>query len=55
MKAHELEPSNPMVINSLGICYHSGVGVVKDNEKALEYYRKASELGYASAQYNLAK
>ncbi|MBR3830862.1 MAG: sel1 repeat family protein, partial [Muribaculaceae bacterium] len=36
-----------------GICYELGHGVEKDFPKAIEYYQKAAEKGYAPAQYNL--
>lgn len=39
---------------SLGIMYHYGFGVVRDDRKATEWYRKAAELGNPNAQYNLA-
>lgn len=35
-----------------GFCYHDGMnGVKKDYEKALEYWRKAADLGNSEAQY----
>jgi TPR repeat protein len=38
---------------SLGIIYHSGIGVPEDSNKAHEYYRKAEHLGNAMATYRL--
>lgn len=34
---------------SLGYCYENGWGIVKDMEKALEYYHKAADHGYEDA------
>ena len=39
---------------TLAICYYNGTGVEKDEQKAVEWYKKAAEQGYASAQFNLA-
>lgn len=39
---------------NLGICYNSGLGVTKDYEEAVKWYRKAAEQGFADAQFNLA-
>jgi TPR repeat protein len=33
--------------------YEDGKGVLKDDEAAVKWYRKAAEQGYASAQNNL--
>ena len=38
----------------LGYCYAQGLGVVADEEKALEAFTKAARRGNAVAQYNLA-
>ena len=32
---------------------HDGTGVEKDEQKAVEWYKKAAEQGYANAQSNL--
>lgn len=37
----------------LGKCYFEGIGVTKDYNKAIEWYKEAAEQGYAIAQYNL--
>ncbi len=37
-----------------GSMYHTGDGVEQDAAKAVEYFKKAAELGHAQAQYNLA-
>ncbi|HSR55039.1 MAG TPA: tetratricopeptide repeat protein, partial [Alphaproteobacteria bacterium] len=37
----------------LGLMYMNGRGVPQDNSEAVKWYRKASEQGYARAQYNL--
>ena len=39
----------------LGRLYAKGLGVPKDLVKAVEWYRKAAEQGYADAQYSLAE
>ncbi|MBR1809388.1 MAG: toll/interleukin-1 receptor domain-containing protein [Paludibacteraceae bacterium] len=36
----------------LGVCYELEVGVGKDLDKALEYYRRAAELGSSAGAYN---
>jgi len=33
--------------------YHSGQGVPRDYEKAMQWFRKAADQGFAAAQYNL--
>src|SRR5437879_3626977 len=38
---------------TLGVCYGDGIGVDKDEQKAVELYQKAADQGYASAQFNL--
>ena len=38
---------------NLGLMYYQGVGVPRDYQEALKWYRKAAEQGYASAQNNL--
>lgn len=38
----------------LGLMYDRGIGVKKDNFKAVEWYTKAANQGYAKAQSNLA-
>lgn len=52
LKASQLGDSKAMC--SLGIMYHYGFGVIRDDRKATEWYRKAAELGNPNAQYNLA-
>lgn len=37
----------------LGVCYENGIGVVMDDECAVEWYRKAAEQGFSKAQNNL--
>jgi TPR repeat protein len=39
--------------NNLGNCYYRGNGVAEDYSKAVEWYRKAADQGYAAAQNNL--
>src|SRR5689334_13332528 len=38
---------------NLGGCYEYGIGVEKDEQKAVEWYQKAAELGNARAHYCL--
>ena len=38
---------------NLGICYHDGTGVPRDEVEAVKWYRKAAEQGFAPAQINL--
>ena len=38
---------------NLGICYHDGKGVPRDEVEAVKWYRKAAEQGFAAAQFNL--
>ena len=39
--------------NNLGVIYKNGEGVPQDYEKAIEWYTKSAEQGYAEAQNNL--
>ncbi len=39
-------------INSLGICYYSGIGIELDYNMAYACFSKAAKLGYDRAQYN---
>ena len=39
----------------MGQCYDKGVGVEKDEHKALKYYLKAANLGSAGAQLAVAR
>jgi TPR repeat protein len=38
---------------SLGVLYSTGEGVIKNDKKAITWYRKAAEQGHAHAQFNL--
>ena len=40
---------------NLGVCYGNGIGVAKDEKKAVYWYTKAAEQGYAIAQNNLGR
>ena len=37
----------------IGYMYANGIGVPKNEEEALKWYRLAADQGYASAQFNL--
>lgn len=39
---------------NLGAAYDHGIGVTRDVDKAIEWYRKAADQGLAEAQFNLA-
>lgn len=41
---------NPQGLYRLGYCYESGMGVKKDESKALQYYTLSSDKGYGLAQ-----
>ena len=45
---------NSFAQTNLGLCYHEGKGVMMDPQKALYWYRKASEQGDAYADYYIA-
>ena len=47
------EQGNAVAQCNLGICYANGMGVEKDEEKAVDWFFKAAEQGNANAQYNL--
>jgi len=40
--------------NNLGVMYSNGIGVKKDYERAIFYYKKSESLGSPTAMYNLA-
>jgi len=50
-KAAEQEYANAQY--ALGLCYQLGVGVEKDDQKAIEFYQKAAKQGHTDAQHNL--
>ncbi len=41
-------------LRNIGHLYRLGQGVARDGEKAVRYYTRAAELGFAPAQFNLA-
>ena len=47
------EEGNAIAQFRLGVCYHDGDGVPKDNVLAVKWYRMAAEQGHAPAQSNL--
>jgi len=40
-------------LSCLGVCYHTGKGVPKDEERAVKLFREAADKGYAIAMSNL--
>lgn len=50
----ELDPSNAVAFNQIGVCHVDGMGVEANESNAKPYYLKAAELGNDIAQYNLA-
>ena len=46
--------SDPEAQYELGLCYAEGRGVIKDEDQAVFWCRKAAEQGYAKAQHHLA-
>jgi hypothetical protein len=52
LQAAAEQGDGPAQLN-LGNMYRSGEGVVRDDIKAAEYFRKAADQGYAIAQNNL--
>lgn len=54
-KALQADSENLIFLNYMGICYiEYGWGVTPDEDKAIEYYRRAAELGNEIAACNLA-
>lgn len=54
-KALKAAPDDPAFLNYMGICYADYVyGVGHDEQKAVEYYKRAAELGNEKAARNLA-
>lgn len=47
--------NDPEIWTALGWMYVNGSGVMQDDKKAVFWYRKAAELGYALAQNNLGR
>ena len=50
---HRAEQGDADAQCNLGVCYQYGTGVEKDEQKAVEWYKKAAEQRYANAQYSL--
>ena len=48
------EQNNPIALNNLGSLYFNGIGTPKNIKKALEMFKKASNLGNSDASVNLA-
>lgn len=49
----EAQDGNPDAQYDLGYMYENGLGVPKDEAKALELYQKAADQGHSAAQNNL--
>jgi TPR repeat protein len=52
-QAFELDPSNASYQNDLGFYYSKGIGVPKNQVKAVELFQKAAEQNYPAALSNL--
>jgi len=50
---HRADADDPKDQATLGLCYQTGVGVKRDNARAVEWYKKAAAKGHAGAQNNL--
>ena len=40
---------------NLGNCYEKGLGVIRDNKKAVKWYTKSAEQGHVKAAFNLSQ
>jgi len=47
--------NHPLAQNNLGVCYHHGLGVKQDLEKAYSFYIQSSKQGNIIAQSNLKR
>ncbi len=52
-KVLEKEPKNVIALYGVASCYSNGIGITVDYAKAVEYYKKAADLGDAAAENNL--
>lgn len=50
----KVDAGNVEIAFKIGVMYNKGLGVAKNFDEALKWYRKAAERGYAPAQRNLA-
>jgi len=50
---NDSQNDNTEAFYCLGWCYYAGVGVLKDIQEAVKWWRKATEQGDATAQFNL--
>ncbi len=50
----QAETGDPVAQLNLGAAYDHGLGVERDVDKAIEWYKKAADKGLAKAQFNLA-
>ena len=46
---------NFIIRQPLGVCYLNGTGVLKDEVKAVKYFKMAADQGHANAQKNLGE
>jgi TPR repeat protein len=49
-----IAPQDRAAQHMLGVCYQNGHGVSRSDGEAVQWYRKAAELGYAPSQTSLA-
>lgn len=48
-----IDPEHTDGLDLLGVAYHDGIGTLRDQAAAVEYFRRAAERGHAGAQYHL--
>jgi TPR repeat protein len=48
-----LDPEHTDGLDQLGMAYHDGIGTLRDQVAAVEYFRRAAERGHAQAQCHL--
>ena len=52
--AYDLDPLDYFINERLGDCYHEGIGVVADSQKAFEYYLESASAGHSNGLYKLS-
>ena len=53
-RAKQFDPLNARVLSAIAYLHYTGAGLTKNDARAIELYRTASDLGLAEAQRNLA-